>query len=767
MKHILSVIVALCATSFSFAQQNLLDSTYSGDGKDMLTLDTSAQTPQILLLPNGKSIVATSMLMYGNSFSCPLLIRYNEDGSIDSTFGVNGIVSGYMYGNDTLRGFNELTLLSSGKLLFTSGTGNGNAALFRVESNGTIDPTFGTNGAILFPSIANGGIGNTDIYQLSNNKILAIGHFQDMQDSVYYFKFIRYTEDGQIDSSYANNGYSNIPRSNYTNFYYQRAHITQYDEVILSTNALFSGQWRSMFFKIDSSGLLDSSFANGSPINMPMLTYGFIPQPNGKLLITGALYTGTPKRMTMRLNANGTLDNSFNGIGYKIIPNNTSTTLQYFACDAFLTNDNRIITGYYGTEDQQGVQHMGIGMLRTDGTLENLFGTNGSFIVEFPTRLDNLWDINYDNITGKVVMVGVGTDTTQNNQIILLTARINIPAIPCTTTQIVQNISLCAGSSYSFNDLSITQAGTYVDTLQTVYGCDSIINLNVTVLPLPTQTQNILLCPGESTTINGISYSQNAIVIDTVNASTGCDTIKTYYINTIPASEIDTFNFYKCEGDTLLYKGNIFTTSGAYQDTMTSVNGCDSIERITFVFFAPPQALFSITPDAFTPHNWYAVNQSTGDSPLSYTWYWGDGSSDTGSAASHTYTSEGYYNICLEVTTDMGCSDIYCDSSTYIFKSESTITINVVNAIPTGINEAQQIALSIIPNPTSGMVNISTDAAISNYILTDNIGKILLSKKTNGMLNQQLDISNYSNGVYLLRISDSHGNSVTKRVLKQ
>jgi hypothetical protein len=116
----------------------------------------------------------------------------------------------------------------------------------------------------------------------------------------------------------------------------------------------------------------------------------------------------------------------------------------------------------------------------------------------------------------------------------------------------------------------------------------------------------------------------------------------------------------------------------------------------------------------------------------------------------------------------MGCTDMYCDSSTYIFKAESTITINVVEAIPTSIHEATEgLELSIIPNPTNGLVNISIDAAVTGYVLTDNLGRVLHSKTINGTLNEVLDMSNYSNGVYLLRLSYSKGNSLTKRVLKQ
>ncbi len=79
--------------------------------------------------------------------------------------------------------------------------------------------------------------------------------------------------------------------------------------------------------------------------------------------------------------------------------------------------------------------------------------------------------------------------------------------------------------------------------------------------------------------------------------------------------------------------------------------------------------------------NWIAVNQATGVAPISYLWSWGDGTSSTGATPSHIYSTPGYYNICLTITDANGCTGMYCDSSTYIFRSNSEasmITINVI-----------------------------------------------------------------------------------------
>ena len=118
-------------------------------------------------------------------------------------------------------------------------------------------------------------------------------------------------------------------------------------------------------------------------------------------------------------------------------------------------------------------------------------------------------------------------------------------------------------------------------------------------------------------------------------------------------------------------------------------NDCDftGVELFKYDLNGPYcAAFFTLSPDPNQQHNWFAVNQCNGDSPLSYTWDWGDGSSSTGTNPSHVYSTAGYYNICVTVTSGLGCSDTYCSNSTFIYKTGAEmITINVIT--PNSIEE--------------------------------------------------------------------------------
>ena len=126
------------------------------------------------------------------------------------------------------------------------------------------------------------------------------------------------------------------------------------------------------------------------------------------------------------------------------------------------------------------------------------------------------------NFNGKIyTMSGIYKDTLTNGcgSIIELTLTVN----PTYTTPIAENI--CQGDSYNFNGKICTVSGIYKDTLQTISGCDSIIELTLTVNPsyIIAIVENI--CQGDSYYFNGKICTVTGIYRDTLQTVNGCDSI--------------------------------------------------------------------------------------------------------------------------------------------------------------------------------------------------------------------------------------------------
>lgn len=183
-------------------------------------------------------------------------------------------------------------------------------------------------------------------------------------------------------------------------------------------------------------------------------------------------------------------------------------------------------------------------------------------------------------------------------------------------------------------------------------------------------------------------------------------------------------------------------------------------------------AHFSIQPDPNTAHNWIVDNTSSSAHVLNYFWYWGDGSYSAGVSPSHTYSTPGYFNICLHVSDSTGCVDSYCDSSTYVFKTDEIITVNVVDktAISTFIEKpTEEKQFMVFPNPSNGIFNIQLPVEVDNkdvnLNVTNLLGEVVFSQKMTQQ-NTTLDITQQPKGIYIISFQGIDG-LINKKLIKE
>ncbi|MDY4512444.1 MAG: hypothetical protein SPE10_03200 [Paludibacteraceae bacterium] len=151
--------------------------------------------------------------------------------------------------------------------------------------------------------------------------------------------------------------------------------------------------------------------------------------------------------------------------------------------------------------------------------------------------------------------------------------------------------TICAGESYRFNARTLTATGTYIDTLTTLFGCDSIVTLKLHVRDEIRTPLYKKLCYGDSLLFGGKYRTQSCTYTDTLTAISGCDSIVT--LNLQIRSEIRSILYQElCHGDSLLFAGHFRTQSGTYNDTLTTLFGCDSI--VTLNLHIKPEIKFTL-----------------------------------------------------------------------------------------------------------------------------------------------------------------------------
>ena len=203
---------------------------------------------QLLLQPDGK------ILVKGYHLSSTLLFRVNIDGTMDTTFGSNGFVE-----DSTTFGGTSIILQPDGKII-TGGAGAGTLSLTRYLDNGTIDSTFGINGQAFTPLNGINVVGISKIYMLPDSRILAVGYINTIHDPAVF----RFLNTGALDSTFGVNGIAIIGATNKHDEAF--ALCVQPDNKIVicgrQSHHTPTFDYTTMFVaRMDSSGFADTTFS--------------------------------------------------------------------------------------------------------------------------------------------------------------------------------------------------------------------------------------------------------------------------------------------------------------------------------------------------------------------------------------------------------------------------------------------------------------------------------------------------------------------------
>jgi sugar lactone lactonase YvrE len=161
------------------------------------------------------------------------------------------------------------------------------------------------------------------------------------------------------------------------------------------------------------------------------------------------------------------------------------------------------------------------------------------------------------------------------------------------------NVTAC--NSYVFNGQTYTQSGTYNYQGSTIWGCDSMVMLNLTIFPVFTQNVSDETCG--SYTWNGQSIFTSGIYTDTLQTLNGCDSIVTLNLTIHPITSI---TLDSAVVDSFSWNGMVYTSSGTYTQFFTSAFGCDSTVTINLTVsqsgLSEEVKQFSIYPNPAADH---------------------------------------------------------------------------------------------------------------------------------------------------------------------
>ncbi|MCW5908281.1 MAG: T9SS type A sorting domain-containing protein [Chitinophagales bacterium] len=329
--------------------------------------------------------------------------------------------------------------------------------------------------------------------------------------------------------------------------------------------------------------------------------------------------------------------------------------------------------------------------------------------------------------------------------------------------------TICAGTAFTFKGLQLTQNGSYNDTLVNSIGCDSVITLNLTVLAPIVTTLNESICTNGSFDFNGTILTQAGQYFDTIPSALGCDSAITLNlsINTDPQITAQpTANATAvCVGETVTL--NVVATGGnlSYQWKENNANeGPNAATYTTSVLSAGTKSYtvdisnscgnetsnaVSVTVNAL-PNPTITQSGFTMSTQSFATYQWQLNGSDINGAQLQSYTAAANGNYTVEVTDANGCRN----------------TSSGLNVTGVGINEVAHFRSVIYPNPATTELTVEAEELLQSVILTDVVGRIILSQSEIFSLQSKIDVSGLAESTYFIRITTTTGKTVIKTFVK-
>jgi uncharacterized delta-60 repeat protein len=377
--NLFTALIASLTYTISFCQSGTLDPTFGTAGIVTTSYNEDSDGEAVAIQDDGK------IVLVGTTGSIPVLsirtARYLEDGSLDTSFGTGGTVLAPVAGQG--RG---ATIQPDGKILVAGSAFGMNGVevfIMRLNIDGTLDTSFGVNGTTSFD---NPGFEIVEGMALqSDGKIVVAGTLStDLGGGVAEIDgfAVRFESDGQPDTSFGNQGITVIGTSGPGESIEDCLVQGDGKIVLVGTLLTFPGE-DIMVTRLNGDGTLDNSFGtNGSVVTDVMLGIdhgksGAI-QSDGKILVIGdaELNIGPLAHIdfcTVRYNTDGTLDTTF-GSGGGIVTQDLDGG-EDIGTSIAVQSDGAIVVA--GDGIVSGTSQFGMFRYLTDGTLDATFGNAG------------------------------------------------------------------------------------------------------------------------------------------------------------------------------------------------------------------------------------------------------------------------------------------------------------------------------------------------------------------------------------------------------
>jgi uncharacterized delta-60 repeat protein len=387
------VILALLRSFVVSAQDGMLDNSFGINGKARFAVTGLVDQNNVFALQADGKMITAGGYNSGSNWDL-VVVRLNSDGSPDNSFGVNGKVTSVISANNDVP--YGIALQPDGKIIIAGGCKNVDfdAFLVRYNSNGTPDNSFDGDGIVV--TDMGGNEAAFGVVLQPDGKIVAGGCTSTggQLDPAAF----RYNSNGTLDNSFDGDGMAVIAGPS-TDDYSRGGLALQADGkiVMAGVDNYTSGNFHAELVRLNSNGTPDNSFGVNGLVTFPSLPfalfYTMTIQADGKIIGAGVGATtanpGSAAPLIARFNNNGTQDNSFNGTGYNMYGVGYNGGIIGVTQQS---NGKLITNGYarYSDPITAAITYdFAMARYNTNGTLDNAFDGDGVLVVQFGFNVDD------------------------------------------------------------------------------------------------------------------------------------------------------------------------------------------------------------------------------------------------------------------------------------------------------------------------------------------------------------------------------------------
>jgi uncharacterized delta-60 repeat protein len=255
-----------------------------------------ADATGIALQPDGRIVAAGSTFAPKQTFHHVVVARYNSDGSLDPSFGTGGRVDTNVSSSPLVNG----VAVGDGHVVVVGSAGR--LVLVRYNDDGRLDPSFGTGGVVstAFPGFD--GAGGNSVAVLADGRILAAGAAFNRSPVDERFALARCNSDGILDPTFGTGGFVTTAFDQFEAN--ASALALQRDGRIVLVGHVYSPSGTQVALaRYESDGTQDESFGTDGrvitafPGSTRAEAVGVAVQPDGRLVATGSVYLGAVPRI--------------------------------------------------------------------------------------------------------------------------------------------------------------------------------------------------------------------------------------------------------------------------------------------------------------------------------------------------------------------------------------------------------------------------------------------------------------------------------------